>query len=87
MSSPNTQNRISETAHNVAESSKQFVGEHFISTTMTSFGLGVGAGVALIFLLSDSRHQHEAGVAHRLGRQVLDAMANAVPDKLTNFGR
>lgn len=83
----NTQNRISETAHNVADSSKEFVEQHAISTTMAAFGLGVGAGIAIVLLLADSRHQQESSVAHRLGRQVLDALASGVPDKLTTFGK
>lgn len=80
-------NRISDKAHDVAESSKEFVGNHPLPTTMSAFAAGLGAGLALVYLVSGgSRHRHEMGVAHKLGRQVLDSISNAVPDSL-KFGR
>jgi hypothetical protein len=91
MSRSYTHNRTSKMTHDAArssmESSKQYVGQHALSTAVAAFGLGIGAGVALVFLLSESRQQQEMGVVNRLGRHVLDAMSSAVPNQLTNLGR
>lgn len=86
MSSSNAYARTSEAARNVTESSQEFVGDHAVPTTLAAFGIGVGVGLALVSLMADSSRQ-EAGVAHKLGRQVLDAMSSAVPDSLAHLGR
>lgn len=83
-----TRNRIADHMHETADSSREFVGEHPVSTTLAAFGMGLGVGVALVYLLVDdaSQRQH-AGIAHKLGRQMLDAMSKAVPDSMPHFGR
>lgn len=87
--SQTTQNNgIRDRASEIAESSREVVSQHALTSTMTAFGLGLGAGVALGYLLSDmSRHHGNAGVAHRLGQQVLDAMSRAVPESLSHINR
>lgn len=82
-----TRNRIADHMHDTADSSREFVGEHPMSTTLTAFGVGLGVGVALVYLLADDASQRHAGIAHKLGRQMLDAMSKAVPDSLPHFGR
>lgn len=85
MSSSNTQNRFQSTARNVADTSKEFVEDHAIPATTAAFALGFGVGIALAFAFSDRRQHHEAGVANRLGRQVLDAMSCMMPDAISNL--
>lgn len=92
MSAANSQsaqnNGYRHRASEFAESSRDIVRQHTLTSTLTAFGLGFGAGVALGYLLSsDSRSRFDSGVAHRLGQQVLDAMGRAVPDSLRHVGR
>jgi hypothetical protein len=88
MSFANAHNRISETAENAAASTRQFVGEHAISTTAAAFGLGLGTGIALVLLMYNGTSQRsESNVVYRLGRQVLGTMADAVPDSISALRR
>jgi hypothetical protein len=87
MSYSNTQNRFRSTTQGVAETSKEFVEQHAISTTTAAFALGFGIGIALAMALFDRRSRSESGMAHRLGRQVMEAMSSVMPENLTNFRR
>jgi hypothetical protein len=86
--SAHAQNRIRGTMHDVTHSSEEFVAEHPMSATLAAFGLGLGVGVALVFLLTEGAQQrHDVGLSHRLGRVVLDAIGRAVPESLSNLRR
>jgi len=72
----NVYNRVSEQMDWVGEESKEVVDHYPISSALVAFGLGVGAGVALIALLCDEPERDPGNIAQRLGRQVLDAMGS-----------
>jgi hypothetical protein len=72
----------------MADSSREFIGEYPVSTTLSAFAVGFGVGIAAVYLLGgESRHRHDLGLADKLGRRVLDAIANAVPESLMHLGR
>jgi len=86
MASTYPRNRMSGTAHSVAQSSREFVGENALSATFFAFGFGLAAGVGLVYLFADSLPpRHEASLSEKVGRQVLDALANVVPESLSKW--
>jgi hypothetical protein len=88
MSFSDTRNRISQSVHEITDSSRRVVGQHPMSTTLLAYTLGVGVGVALVYLAAGDSHRHyDAGFAHHFGRRVLDAIANAMPETLTSLKR
>ncbi|MEO8495750.1 MAG: hypothetical protein ABI614_11810 [Planctomycetota bacterium] len=74
--------RVSEQIGSIAEGSKEFVGEHAMPTALTVFGLGVGTGLVVASLLSQSMPSRQTTLAERLGQQLLDAMSSVVPNSL-----
>jgi len=65
------------------EAPREFVADHPLPSTLAAFGCGIGVGLLLAALVgSDSGERREANVARRLGRRMLDAMAQAMPDSL-----
>lgn len=76
-----TEHHMSDKVHEIAESSKEFVGEHALPTTLSAFSLGVGAGLAIALLLIPHKRD-DSNVAQRVGRKVMDALSSAVPDAL-----
>lgn len=74
--------RVSEQCESIAEGSKEFVGEHALPTALTVFGLGVGAGLVVASLLSQSMQTRHTTMTERLGQQLLDAMSSVVPNSL-----
>ncbi len=64
------------------QQSKQMVGEYPISSMMVVFGLGIGLGVLLGQTLVGPVFQPERTMSERLGTQIYDAIANAIPDSL-----
>jgi len=86
MASANTCNRINDTVQNVADSSKEFVTDHALSTTLAAFGFGLAAGVALVHLMSDTSHErYHANIAQKVGQQIMDAIKNHIPDSLAQL--
>lgn len=83
MQSSNTQNRIADTVHNVADSSRAFIAKHPARTSAGAFGLGFGVGVIVTLLAGNAGRRRDEGVAHRLGRRMLDVISKAVPDSLS----
>lgn len=75
-------NRLDEHQETVAGQSKQFVGEHALPSALVAFGLGVGAGLAVVSLLSSSGPSRRAAVTERLGSQLLESLSTMVPDSL-----
>lgn len=61
------------------EQSQDFVAHHPMSASMTVFGVGLGVGLAMAYMIAGGRTADE-GLTHRVGRQVLDKMAHAVPE-------
>ena len=86
MESSYLHNRMTDTAYQMAESSRQFVGEHVPSSTLTAFGIGLATGVALVYLFADSQ-RYQPSLSERLGRQVLDALGKAAPDLMSRLER
>lgn len=60
----------------------EMVDEHPVSAATLMFGLGFGVGLAVAGLLTSSRREVEEGLAQRLGRQMMDAMAKAMPQSM-----
>jgi len=86
MASSYPRNRISGTAHNIAQSSRELVDENALSATFFAFGFGLAAGVGLVYLFADSLPQrHEASFSEKVGRQVLDALSNVMPETLSKW--
>ena len=80
----NVYNRVSEQAEWVGHESKEMVNHYPVSSALIAFGLGVGAGVALVALLCDDSESYaSSSYAQRLGRQVLDAVSHVVPESVT----
>ncbi len=75
-------NRVSEHIESLASDSKEMVQDHALSAAMIAFGVGIGAGLAVVSLLADGSPARQASVTERLGRSLLDAMHNVVPDSL-----
>ncbi|QDT50450.1 hypothetical protein Pan258_45090 [Symmachiella dynata] len=78
MSEP--RNRLDDIQESITEQSKDFVGDHALSSALVTFGLGVGVGLTVVSLLSDSGPPRRAAVAERLGAQLLDSLSAVVPD-------
>jgi hypothetical protein len=88
MSTTQPHNRIRARAGATSESSRDLIRERPVPSVMAAFGLGLGVGVAAALLIrGPSAREREAGLTQRLGRQVLDAMASAVPDSIAKLGR
>ena len=79
-------NRATETVEDVTEGSRDLVGHYPISSTLVAFGRGVGVGLTVACLLSDSMFR-ERSYSQRMGKQMLDYMSNLVPSNLTNYMR
>ena len=63
MSEP--RNRLDDIQESITEQSKDFVGDHALSSALVTFGLGVGVGLTVISLLSDSGPPRRAAVSER----------------------
>jgi hypothetical protein len=72
-------NRISDRVESAACQSKEYVEDHAMPAALIAFGLGVGAGFAVLSMFADSPPRHLT-VTQRLGQQMLDAMTSIVPD-------
>jgi hypothetical protein len=61
------------------------VREHPLPAALTVFGVGFGLGVALGVLLSEDSHsyRHEANRLEKYGRQLIDALAQVVPEAVS----
>lgn len=75
-----SENSVAEAAHTAAESSRELVVEHPISSLMIAFGAGLGAGIALVGLLAP--RPEPAGLSQRLAHQLHDALATISPGNL-----
>jgi hypothetical protein len=82
MTMSETQNRLSDYQESVTKQSKQFVLDHALSSAFMAFGLGLGAGLAVVSLLSDSVPSRKAAVTERLGAQLLESLSALVPHSL-----
>jgi hypothetical protein len=88
MDTANISNRMSDAVEEAASCSLNAVRQHAMPATMAAFGLGLGSGVALVYLLCEhSSMREDANAAQRLGRRVLDAIAGVVPDSLAKLGK
>jgi len=67
--------------HTTLEQSREMVSEYPISSLMVVFGLGVGLGVLLSQTLVAPMMQPQCAT-ERLGNQIYDAIANAIPDSI-----
>jgi hypothetical protein len=70
------------------DSGREIVGGHPLSATMTAFGLGLGVGLVLATMLGESRRvvEHHS-FAGKIGKKVMDAINEHVPDSMRNrFG-
>lgn len=79
------ENSVTEAAQAAAESSREMVVEHPISSLMIAFGAGLGAGIALVGLLAP--RPEPAGFSERLAHQLHDAMAAMTPSHLRQVFR
>jgi hypothetical protein len=80
----NVYNRVSDQMDRVGEESKEIVDHYPISSALVAFGLGIGTGVALVAMLCDKEPEYDPGnIAQRLGRQMLEAVSNVIPESLT----
>lgn len=77
------ENRVSGQFHHVAESSQELVEHHPFSAATAAFGLGMGLGVLIALLVTDSHRQEERDYAHRVGQQILDALTNVLPESVS----
>jgi hypothetical protein len=77
-------NRIYAEAHDVAESSKEMVGEHPVSATLIAFGIGLGIGVLIGTSLAEPAHRDRtmAEKAEQIGREMVDAMMRVLPESM-----
>jgi hypothetical protein len=78
----NPANRVAEYANEYATEGKELLEEYPIASVAIAFGLGMAAGIALVSMMSESGSSHRHNTAHRLGSQLLDAMANMVPESM-----
>ncbi|TWU14508.1 hypothetical protein CA54_33750 [Symmachiella macrocystis] len=78
MSEP--RNRLDDIQESIAEQSKQIVGDHALSSALVTFGLGVGVGLTVISVLTDSGPPRRSAVTERLGAQLLDSLSAVMPD-------
>jgi len=67
------------------EASREMVREHPLPATLTVFGLGFGLGLAIGVLLgeNESASRYDPSRLERYGRQLIDALAQAVPDAIS----
>jgi len=85
-----TYERVNESVQQAAETSKEFVSDHAISSTMAAFGFGLATGIALVYMLSDSSEskvEEEVNVAQRIGKQIMDAVSDMIPQSLAKYTR
>jgi len=86
-----TYERVNESVQQAAETSKEFVSDHAISSTMAAFGFGLATGIALVYMLSDSssesKVEEEVNVAQRIGKQIMDAVSDMIPQSLAKYTR
>jgi len=90
MPAQSTYDRVSDSVQQAAETSKEFVVDHAVSSTMVAFGFGLATGVALVYMLSDSsesRVEEEVNVAQRIGKQIMDAVSDMIPQSLAKYTR
>jgi hypothetical protein len=66
-----------------AAASTELVEDYPFSSVMVAFGAGLGAGLALALLMTDSPTTRRSKTARRIGQQVLDSMANLMPESLS----
>jgi len=85
-----TYERVNEGVQQAAETSKEFVSDHAISSTMAAFGFGLATGIALVYMLSDSSEskvEEEVSVAQRIGKQIMDAVSDMIPQSMAKYTR
>lgn len=70
-----------------AAASTELVEEYPFSSVMAAFGAGLGAGLALALLMTDSPTTKRSKSARRIGQQVLDSMAHVMPESLSKSWR
>lgn len=78
----NVKDRVSEQVESIAVDSKEFVEEHAISSALVVFGIGIGAGLAIASLLTNSGQARHSTMTQRLGQQMLEAMGRVLPDSI-----
>jgi hypothetical protein len=75
--------RSADTMRDGYEASREMVQEHPLSTALTVFGLGFGLGVAIGMILTEGESHRYESRFERIGRQVLDAVAQMAPDAIS----
>lgn len=80
-----------ETAQRFSDSSKELVTEHAMSATLAAFGIGLGLGMAAVYLMTSSPRQQSLPIAQntaqQLGQRMLEALTAAIPDSLSSWNR
>lgn len=70
-------------AAGMLDASCDFVSHNPLSTSLAAFGLGLGAGVAAVLLLNGrSSSTVDSGMAHRVGRRILESIGSVVPESM-----
>jgi hypothetical protein len=81
-------NRRSDTVCQMPEAACGAVEQYPLSSALAAFGLGLSVGIAAAYLIADQpQQQRDAGAARRLGQQMVDAMAKAVPESFSKLRR
>ena len=77
-------NRVADQFQQMAGSSHELVNHYPFSAASIAFGLGLGLGVAIATMMTDSPRYEKRDYAHRVGQQVLQALANVLPESVSS---
>lgn len=76
-----TLTRSGTTLNEYRQQAEEAVHGRPLTSVMTMFGLGLGAGLVIGTILSRSAPvRHPAGMAERVGRSILDSITHALPE-------